>query len=188
MQKKSDARHGERNVLWRLALASISVLAAILNAQSAQQVELMWIPSSDESVTGYFVYCTDATTHGSSRFDAGNTNACLVVNLLEGRTYQFYVTAYNESGLESEPSNAIEFSVPLPPIAPTITAGAGGKPVMRLHAPGSEGIRIALESSTDFKVWTTIVPAAGIGQSIDFTVAISETVEKRFFRSVTVPQ
>ena len=157
-------------------------------ARAAQRADLIWERSPDETVAGYHVYCADVTLHQSSRIDVGNASACLITNLIEGRTYQFHVTAYDSAGLESDPSNVVEFSVPLGPLETIVTAGPGGMPAMRLRAPGIEGVRLALQSSSDLKNWTTIATVAEVGQSIDLTVVISGTVEKRFFRSVTVPQ
>jgi hypothetical protein len=178
---------GNSTLIRLVGLALFSVITAMM-AAAAGRVELMWDSSPDDAVTGYMVYCTDVTLHHSSQIDVGNTNTCMVTNLAEGRTYQFYVTAYDGTGLESDPSNTLEFSVPLGPIDTLISAGPDGKPEMRLHSPGSEGVRLALQTSTDLKNWVTIMTTAGTGQSLDYTAAISTTEEKQFFRAITVPQ
>jgi fibronectin type 3 domain-containing protein len=188
MRLKTKSQSDFSLMLRWVGLVLISVLTAMTSASAAPRVELMWDPSPDDTVTGYMVYCTDVTLHHSSQIDVGNTNTCVVTNLAEGRTYQFYVTAYDATGLESDPSNTLEFSVPLGPIHTIIAAGPDGRPEMRFHASGSEGVRLALQSSTNLINWTTIATATDAGQPLDYSIAIVKTEEKQFFRAVTVPQ
>ena len=172
--------HGLRMVLL------LSVLAAATSADAGQKVSLARDPSPDANVTGYRVYCINVTASHTNQIDVGNTNFCIITNLAEARTYAFYVTAYDASGLESDPSNTLEFTVPLGPIETSFAPGAGGRIEMRLHANGSDGIQLALQTSTDLENWVTLTTAPTAGESIDYTVANLNGDEKRFFRATVV--
>lgn len=164
----------------------ISVLAAAVSADAGQKVSLAWDPSPDASVTGYRVYCINVTAVHTNQIDVGNTNFCIITSLAEARTYAFYVTAYDGNGLESDPSNTLEFAVPLGPIETTFAPGPRGRIEMRLHANGSDGIRLVLQTSTDLESWVTLASATTAGESIDYIITNMNGDEKRFFRATVV--
>lgn len=168
------------------AILFFSVLAAALSAAAGQKVSLAWDPSPDDSVTGYRLFCINVTLGHTNQIDVGNTNVCVITSLAEARTYAFYVTAYDGNGLESDPSNTIGLTVPLGPIETTIAPGLGGRVEMRLHANGSEGIRLELQTSTDLENWVTLTTAPTAGDSIDYTVTNLNGDAKRFFRATVV--
>jgi hypothetical protein len=164
----------------------LSVMTAALCAEAGQRVSLAWDPSPDASVTGYRVYCINVTLGHTNQIDVGNTNFCVITNLAEAQTYAFYVTAYDGSGLESDPSNTLEFTVPLGPIVTSFAPGAGGSMEMRLHANGCEGVRLEIQTSIDFENWVALATAPAAGDSVDYTVTNMNGDAKRFFRVTVV--
>lgn len=127
----------------------ISVLFCLgYSIQAASSVTLAWDKSCDPSVSGYIVYYnTNFTTLSTNVVaaytdDCGNfhpqatnvyhmpftfqapagTNCVLSIsNLVSGMTYSFTVTATNLSGLESDYSNEVRFTVPTPaPLPPVL--------------------------------------------------------------------
>src|SRR5678815_312780 len=72
---------------------------------------LVWAPNPEPDIAGYNVYYTDRTAGSSGKWDAG-PNAQLVLDLVGGHEYTFTVTAYNETGLESAPSAALNYTAP----------------------------------------------------------------------------
>jgi fibronectin type 3 domain-containing protein len=99
--------------------ALLSLIGALLvcGSAGAAQVTLAWDPNKEPDVAGYRIY------YGTNGFgtvvNAGNVTNLTIVDLVPGGKYSFYATCYNTSGLESEPSNVVEYTVPYPsPAAP----------------------------------------------------------------------
>lgn len=127
-------------VLRNFLLLTLLLLAPILSAQtnSLRDIFLEWDNSPDPTVTGYRIYWGGVTNVGTNKLyvytntvDAklGDSNVLAyltskgyviaatstvsaVSNLMPRLTYFFYVTAYEAAGLESDPSNVIEYMVP----------------------------------------------------------------------------
>lgn len=66
-------------------------------------------PESGPEVAGYYIYATDVTSNNTFKTDVGNVTMYSVPNLVIGRTYVFYATAFNAHGLESDPSNTFTY-------------------------------------------------------------------------------
>jgi fibronectin type 3 domain-containing protein len=56
-------------------------------------------------LAGYKVYYGTASRSYSQSIDVGKVTTYELTNLSNGFTYYFVVTAYNQAGVESEPSN-----------------------------------------------------------------------------------
>jgi len=80
------------------------------SAAQAQSVTLAWDPVS--GVAGYKVYQGGATRVYTNSADAGAATQETVSTLTVGKTYYFAVTAYNSSGVESDDSSEISYTVP----------------------------------------------------------------------------
>jgi hypothetical protein len=116
---------GAKRSVFAHALICGFILLASSSAFALQSVTLAWDPSPDPSVTGYNVYYGAATHTYTNKINAGNATSVVVSNLVEGATYYFVVTAYNASGLESDPSNEVTYAVPFPPVV-VLTSPASG--------------------------------------------------------------
>lgn len=84
-----------------------------------QSVTLAWSPSSDSSVTGYNLYYGRTFVSPTNRLDVGAALTATVTNLESGLAYFFYATAYDASGVESEPSNLITHTPTSGPSSPS---------------------------------------------------------------------
>jgi hypothetical protein len=102
--------NGARRVKALLLYVALFISAALSNSL-AVNLTLGWDPSPDAQVTGYKVYYGIAGTT-KQKFSVGNTTIASLSNLLAGQTYEFYVTAYDATGAESEPSNQITYLIP----------------------------------------------------------------------------
>lgn len=91
------------------SLVSIGVLAA--------SVSLRWNPGPENDLAGYRVYVhAFPFTNSPLIFNVVHPRTNFVwTNAVVGTTYQFSVTAYNTSGLESDPSLPL-FYTPTNPI------------------------------------------------------------------------
>ena len=83
---------------------------------TAESITLAWDPSPDLSVVGYRIYTRALPGTNYTTVDVGNTNVFTLHALSTAATYSFYVTCYNAAGLESDPSNSVEYTLPLPPV------------------------------------------------------------------------
>ena len=85
----------------------------VFTVVAAGQVTLMWDPNSESDLVGYRIYYGIASRSYDNVIDVGNTETCTVMGLIPDVTYYFVATAYNTSGLESDYSNEIEYTVSL---------------------------------------------------------------------------
>lgn len=88
---------------------------AILPAFGAS-VTLAWDASPSPEVTGYKIYVGPSSRVYTNIVTLSNVLTCTISNLNKGNTYFFTATAYDASGLESDYSNEVSYTVP--PIFP----------------------------------------------------------------------
>ncbi len=81
-------------------------------ALAEQDVSLSWDPSPSGGVAGYTVRFGTTSGTYSDFLVAGLSTSATVPDLVEGTTYYFIVTAYTLTGLESDPSNELVYTVP----------------------------------------------------------------------------
>ncbi|NGO39580.1 hypothetical protein G4L39_09255, partial [Limisphaera ngatamarikiensis] len=104
----------------------------------AGEVALAWDPSPDAWVTGYAIHYGTSSGIHPVRVDVGNVTNAIIDGLQPGVTYYFVATAYTADGLESDPSNEVSYTVPLPQPDPTNAppvVNAGPDQTIRLPAP-----------------------------------------------------
>lgn len=97
---------------WRIAL----VLLGSCRLVSGMEVKLAWDANTEEDLAGYRVYywlVGGFSTPKTNIFETTNTSFT-VKDLIKGRRYHFYVTAFNTWGLESPPSNYVTNEVANP--------------------------------------------------------------------------
>ena len=87
--------------------ATLCVLFATCAGAYAET--LVWDPNPENDISGYRVHYGEQNS-GPTTIDVGNVTSYLFSNLVGGRTYFFYVTAYNNLGLESLPSAQLNYT------------------------------------------------------------------------------
>jgi hypothetical protein len=151
-----------RAVLCWLMLAGIG--GGISGASGAHAATLVWDANTETNLAGYIVYYSGGANEGS-------TNVLLntqwpLAGLPRGFTYQLYVTAYNTDGIESDPSDTVEYDAPhLPPrilAQPTNLLIASGTSIpLTVQAVGTgglhyqwfkDGFRIAGATTPDYVI------------------------------------
>jgi hypothetical protein len=156
----------------RSFLALIFIIVSPSAAWAAGGVSLEWDPNIEPEVSGYKLHYGTASGTYSRSIDAGNATTATVEDLVIGQTYYFVVTAYDQTGNESLPSNEVTFVVPLPttlkftslepeaapdPNGPAISCAlqsgntAGG---FSLLATSAAGTVVSLFTSEDLTTWT----------------------------------
>jgi hypothetical protein len=117
---------------WREWLAIVSALLTAILAVPAQAVVLQWEANPEPDVVGYRVYMGQVSRSYSTTHEAGSQTNAEITALQPGKTFYFAVTAYNEDGLESDFSEEISYTIPVPNHAPI--AAADTYTTMRNHA------------------------------------------------------
>jgi hypothetical protein len=85
-----------------------------IDDNSPTSVALIWDPNSEPDVAGYKIYYGAPSGNFSTMVNAGNVTNTFISTLNQGETYSFFATCYNTSALESDPSNIIEYTPPIP--------------------------------------------------------------------------
>src|SRR5688572_17564711 len=100
-------------LIQRLAYWGIAI-AALLASGSSQgaNVTLAWDPSQDSVVIGYTVRYGTNSGRYSDFVVVGLSTTATLTGLSEGVSYFFAVSAFTLSGLESDPSEEIQYTVP----------------------------------------------------------------------------
>ena len=101
-------------------LCLLALIVAPFVSFGAQSVTLAWDANPPEdNVVGYRLYYGSTTTgeYTASIDISGGLLQTPVVDLVEGRTYYFALTAYN-SCCESLFSDEVVYTVPRPPVKP----------------------------------------------------------------------
>lgn len=86
-------------------------LPTLVHSAPSNEVTLQWVANTETDLAGYRLYQGTAPGTYASSIDVGNITTSTVSNLQEGETYYFAVTAYDESGNESYPSEEISISL-----------------------------------------------------------------------------
>ncbi len=96
---------------WALLSISLTVLSQI-SSFAAGSVVLAWDASPDAAVVGYRVYFGPGSGNYTNSATIGNATSATFNNLVDGATYYFAAVSYDASGVESDFSNEISYTVP----------------------------------------------------------------------------
>jgi hypothetical protein len=196
--------------IWQLVGLWILTLSGGLKA--APDVTLAWDPSPDSEVSGYKLHYGLTSGAYDQVLDIGNSTTAVVSGLAAGQTFYFVVTAYNDQGIESLPSNEISVTLTTPqpaslniqvldPTDPDFPEGVigpvGGNPAILIGltrrseeagfeftVKSAQGGTVTIQRSTDLMDWEPLgyVPSPTGG----IRVSIMESPEfgRRFYRAV----
>jgi hypothetical protein len=104
----------------KLLVSALALFAYSLGSHAAE-VTLDWNPSSAPDISGYRVYYGVAPNTYTNLVCLGNTTSATIDGLAAGLTYYFAASAVNLSGVESDLSNEVSYTVPDDPISPFIS-------------------------------------------------------------------
>jgi hypothetical protein len=161
------------------SLKNLILFCALTGSVHAAQVTLNWSPSSDPA-SGYNVYYGTSSGNYTGKADAGTNTQIVLSDLQSCQNYYFVVTAYDDSGDESLPSNEVIYLIPGVAMVNCTGQGATVKFVV------SAGYCCQIEASTDLQNWTVIgftlaFPVDVIGQCTDYDAT---NYPARFYRTV----
>lgn len=165
-------------------VVSFLVVFLLLGASGADgaQVTLLWDPSPDAAeVTGYYIYYGTASRTYTSKVNAGNVTTYTVSGLSPGVTYYFAATAYTGSGLESDYSNELSYTVPsactysLAPAGLSVGSGAASGTIQVTTQTGC-----AWTASSGAPWFSIVSGGSGTGSgTVRYSVAANTTTSQR---------
>ena len=91
-------------------------VAFVVTVTQVKAVTLTWNANPESDIAGYKLFWGETNTAPNVR-DVGNVTRTEITGLTAGRTYRFYLTAYNTAGLESDPSAFVTYTASPPPIS-----------------------------------------------------------------------
>ncbi len=100
-----------RSNLLAIVFAAILVLFSGQFAHAADVI-LQWDANTETDLAGYKVYYGTVSHNYSDSVDVGNVTSYMIAGLVEGQTYYFAVTAYDNQNNESSYSNEISYTIP----------------------------------------------------------------------------
>jgi len=159
----------------------VSVLVFVLQctASASSGVALAWNRSEDCNVVGYHVYYGPSSCVYTNEVVVGDVTNATVQGLLSGSKYYFAVTAYDNLGLESLPSNEVFCSMPAAQLGIQMVQSNGIPTSVCINSGGSAVGQWTLEQSTDLRTWTPCT--AGTNCSVNATITIG-AAPRMFFR------
>jgi fibronectin type 3 domain-containing protein len=93
-------------------LTFLFVLGLSGAAWAEGEVSLVWDANVESDLAGYKLYWGTASGDYDNSIDVGNETGKTVIELTEGQTYYFAVTAYDTANNESGYSNELPYDVP----------------------------------------------------------------------------
>ena len=153
-----------------LLLVSLVLFFGSLKARCAS-VTLAWNPSPSQGVTGYNI-CYGPSTHNYTNIvDVGNSTSFCLFGLTVGGTYCIAVTAYNNLGLESLPSDEVIYTVPDGAYGPKFenTSLSMNNGSFNFVLGADPGQQVIIQSSTDLVHWVSISTNTVSGVSLNLT-------------------
>ena len=163
-------------------LGVLLILAALSATVSlGQSVTLAWNPSTDPTVVGYNISYGGASGNYTNTLSAGNATNMTIPGLIEGATYYFAATTYNNLGIQSPFSGEVSFIVPiLPGVQLQVTPTRNF--ILTVTGPISHTYDI--QATQDFKTWTVIgTVTVGTNGSAVFTDTNAPSFSRRFYRT-----
>ena len=169
-----------------IAIAFVLSLAAT-SVQAGQSVTLAWDANPEPGIAGYRLYYGEPPGNYSNSVDVGNVTSFSVANLVELRTYSFYVTAYNIAGLESDPSSTVSYTVPLSVAISGITSTPQGIAFSWASIPGRT-YRVVYKQNLNDAQWTDAsLDLLSSGASLYWIDANSASSAQRFYSVILLP-
>jgi hypothetical protein len=152
-------------------------------ALPASPCTLGWNQSQDVSVAGYVLYY-GMTGSATNCQILGMTNMVTLFNLLASSNYFFYLTSYDASGVESPPSNVLNYK---PPAVSSLKLTSPSQGTMNLQfrtAPGSICL-IQYTPTLNPAQWQILASAtADANGNIAITDPTAGNSPTRFYRAV----
>lgn len=170
-----------------IAILSIPLTASL---QAAGSATLAWDANTEPGISGYNVYFGETIGNYTNKIAAGNLTSFTVAGLTESKTYYFVVTCYNGSGLESDFSSHVSYTVPAPNSGPTISTinVTGNGPAITWSSVSGTSYGVFYKDKLSDPLWTPIPGSLlAAGNSIYWVDTNPSASPQRFYRIAVLP-
>lgn len=169
------------------------ITAHSANAQTiAKPITLGWNAASDMTIRGYAIYYGRTNLTATTRINTGTNLSCTITDLIVGVTYRIYAVSYDAAGIESLPSNQVNFTPTTPAITPPrlqITRLSDGNMQLTYAAGTNVTCAIQFAATPTAQYWQTLTNvAANQAGNIIATDTSANRVPQRFYRVALTPQ
>jgi hypothetical protein len=156
-------------------------------------VTLQWNQNPESDVIGYKVYFGAVSTIPGNVIDAGNTTNAVVSGLQEGATYDFYASAYNSSGLESDLSAPVTHTISTSSNELLVSWGESFSPTVATYAllyrTGNQSTFLHQDAGTNLSAAiSNVVRETTYELTVEAYDASGSTVTVYEVKSYTIPQ
>src|SRR5882672_8184082 len=151
--KQGSFRRGAPLARWlealRLFIVPVALLCTVTAARAQRSVSLAWDASQDTNVTDYVVRYGFRSRVYSKSFHTGGGTTAAIGGLRDGLGYFITVTAINALGLESDPSEEIQYADPCAARLVNLTVTASKNPTngAKVSFPAVADRKYQVESS-----------------------------------------
>lgn len=151
---------------------------------TSSTVTVAWDRSPGTNVVGYNFYYGTNSASMTNKLNVGNQASAKLTGFVPQTTYNFTVTAYDAAGVESQPSNVIQYTAPalaLPALKASLAVGTSKS--VQLNFQATAGVNYRIEATEDLKTWTTVLTTnLSAGGSINLKMMDLSSYKKRFYR------
>ncbi|MEI8108578.1 MAG: Ig-like domain-containing protein, partial [Verrucomicrobiota bacterium] len=153
--------------VWAKTFIGVLILtvATLALASGGQRVELGWDAQTGGEVVGYRLKYGTASGSYGQEVDVVGVTVGAAENLAAGTTYYFVVTAYNQDGAESVPSEEL-----------AVTTGTNPLPVVSLVIPGNS---YGWTSPASLTLKASAIAGVGTIQRVEFYSGAEKLGEDR---------
>ena len=160
----------------------LAAFCLLLHTASAMQTLLLaWDATTTNLIGGYVVYYGSESGIYNGRVDVGTNTVFALTNVVDCSTNYFVITAYDQYGNESEPSN--EFVYVAPGNIFIVPPAVAGQPFAVLFAV-CLGKSYQVQMSSDMVNWSIlcITGISGYTGWVRFVDETSPSYSQRFYR------
>ena len=101
-----------KKLLVSMMMLFLLTLSVSVAAQTTGAATVSWDANPEVDIAGYNVYYKAVSATAFTTVNvAGKATVSTVISVLPSTAYEMYITAYNTSGLESDPSNKIRYTM-----------------------------------------------------------------------------
>ena len=174
-----------KNGSWARRGICAALILVTTVAIGAVSVTVAWNPNPEPDIAGYKVYVGTNSDRYSTVVDAGNRTSQVISNLAAGWTYFFAASAYDTTGLESELSPGVSYTVPVP--SPELIFTPLGNGSFGIQFQGVPGVTYWIEYATNLTspTWRRLAtPTADPQGLVQLTDTPADGSSQRFYRAV----
>jgi hypothetical protein len=183
-QDKRPVRFWPGRVFFLILMIAMCVGISPFSTFAGSSITLTWNPSVSTNIAGYDIYYGTASgVYNQVDYVTGSTSVT-ITNLVQGTTYYFTGTAVNTSGIQSQFSDQIEYTIPNPFAAALLPVASPIGGLFALTINGVTGGTYVVQASTNLVSWTCVETNTAPFTFVDGNAG---RFSRRFYRTFYLP-